>query len=726
MLLSLQNKILSLALILLFAALLGLLCGQRYLLVERLERQAFDWRMINIGREAETPKIIIVQAGEESLRKLGQWPWSRTRHAALLENLAAARLVALDILFPEQSTPEADHALAQAALKHGRVIIAMHIAPDETLFSGILAPPYDELAKAVLAVGVTNVEEDIDGLTRFHTPVRQVGDATAPSLPLAVAAQLLGVNPSVIIDNNSLTLVLGIRTVPLDETGKLWMDFSDLNFETYEYEQVLSGAVNPNTFRDKVVFVGIAASGAEDFHVVPSGIGKRIMPGTEYNAHALVSILAGRIPVRISPLASAALTLALALFGGLSTLLGRPRTNLLFLITAIATYATANVFLFHFQLLWLDLIFPLLALILVHVAMVFVRYQTLHRDWALKSYSLSSLYSLEKAHQEHASLEDFLKAIWPDIKASTGVELLAAQVTLEEAGSDVKRAVNEDISHNAGTPRAVVLRSSRKSTRRKMALPVPVEDDNNEYRYAVLSWRGRLSNDTIQTLAVTVLSATWFFRALSRGREKRRLLTDTIHAIFRAVDYRDPITGGHSDRVATLALDIMAELDIDEDTREDIHLGALIHDIGKIGIPDSVLGKPGKLTGEEFGLILKHPTIGNEIMLPVALPEQARRTLSEHHERYDGSGYPKGLAKKDIILGARIVAVADVFDALRSDRPYRKGLPIYKVCDYIHNGLGTTFDPQMVEILLRLKAPADWKPKEPLLPPKKRSLKNEK
>ncbi len=705
----LHNKTLSLALLLLVAALLGALCGQRYLLVERLERQAFDWRMVDIGHKAEMPKIAIVQAGEESLRRLGQWPWPRTHHAKLLERLAEARLVALDIIFPERSTPEADHALAQAAIKHGRVIAGMHIAPDESFFSGILAPPYKELASAVLAVGVTNVEEDIDGLTRFHTPVRQVGDATAPSLPLAVAAQLLGVNPSVIIDNNTLTLILGNRTAPLDETGKLWLDFSDQSFETYEYEQVFNGRVKPKTFRDKVVFVGIAASGAEDFHVVPSGLGKIIMPGTQYNAHALVSILAGRIPVRISPLASAAVTLVMALLGGLSTLLGRPRTNLMILAATICAYTAINIVLFRSQLLWIDFIFPLLALTLVHVATTFVRYQVLHRDWALKSYSLSSLYSLDKAHQEYASLDLFLEDIWPDIKANTGVELLAAQVTLEESGVEVKQAVDEDMSRNDGTPRAVVLRSGSKAGGHKMALPVPDEDGSDEYRYAVLSWRGHLDHDTVQTLAVTVLSATWFFRALSRNREKRRLLTDTIHAIFRAVDYRDPITGGHSDRVATLTLEIMAEMDIDEETREDIHLGALIHDIGKIGIPDSVLGKPGKLTGDEFGLILKHPTIGNEIMLPVALPEQARRTLSEHHERYDGSGYPKGLAKEEIVLGARIVAVADVFDALRSDRPYRKGLSISKVCDYLYTGSGSMFDPQMVDILLRLKAPSGWK-----------------
>ncbi|MBU1612344.1 MAG: hypothetical protein KKC99_10930, partial [Proteobacteria bacterium] len=101
-------------------------------------------------------------------------------------------------------------------------------------------------------------------------------------------------------------------------------------------------------------------------------------------------------------------------------------------------------------------------------------------------------------------------------------------------------------------------------------------------------------------------------------------------------------------------------------------------------------------------------------------PEHSRRTLAEHHERYDGSGYPRGLSRDEQSLGARIVAVADVFDALRSDRPYRKGLPVGRVCDYIYGGAGKIFDPQVVEILLRLKAPADWKPGSPPPPDARR------
>ncbi len=189
------------------------------------------------------------------------------------------------------------------------------------------------------------------------------------------------------------------------------------------------------------------------------------------------------------------------------------------------------------------------------------------------------------------------------------------------------------------------------------------------------------------------------------------MLMDTIQAIFRAVDFKDPITGGHSNRVSELSLEIAERLNLDPQTVEDIHLGALIHDIGKIGIPDAVLKKKDALTAEEYSLIREHPAIGAKIMESVGLPEVTLKALYEHHEVQDGEGYPFGLKGSQISLAARIVAVADHFDALTSERPYRKGMTLDEVCDYLYDHIGTQFDPEIVNVLLELKAPPGWKPK---------------
>jgi HD-GYP domain-containing protein (c-di-GMP phosphodiesterase class II) len=243
-------------------------------------------------------------------------------------------------------------------------------------------------------------------------------------------------------------------------------------------------------------------------------------------------------------------------------------------------------------------------------------------------------------------------------------------------------------------------------------MAVPIAGTKKRRLYTLLGWKGRLADETIKTIATTLFSASWFFDALEQSRRRKNLLTETIHAVFRAVDIRDPITGGHSDRVAKLCLEILKEMDLPEEDKDDIYLGSLIHDIGKIGIADAVLNKPDRLDADEFAKIKTHPTLGKEIMETVPLSDTAKRTVYEHHERYDGSGYPNRLSGEQVSLGARILSVADVYDALVSDRPYRKGKDPREVCDYIYQNAGTKFDRDVVEIFLRLKAPDDWKPSE--------------
>ena len=277
----------------------------------------------------------------------------------------------------------------------------------------------------------------------------------------------------------------------------------------------------------------------------------------------------------------------------------------------------------------------------------------------------------------------------------------------EDLPEDMRHAVARAEAQAGGAPltHSVLLHDRKADPPQRMAVPVRLRPDDDDTRFALLGWRGRVQDDTLRTIATTLATASWFFRALERGRARRAMLTDTIRAIFHALDTRDPITGGHSERVAELSLRILERMDLDSEQREDIHLGALIHDIGKIGIPDAVLNKRDRLDDEEFATIRSHPALGRDIMRAVALPRAAMDTLYHHHERLDGSGYPGGLSGDAVCLGARIVAVADVFDALHSDRPYRRGLPLADVRTYLEERAGTEFDADIVRILLDITAP---------------------
>jgi putative nucleotidyltransferase with HDIG domain len=184
--------------------------------------------------------------------------------------------------------------------------------------------------------------------------------------------------------------------------------------------------------------------------------------------------------------------------------------------------------------------------------------------------------------------------------------------------------------------------------------------------------------------------------------ELERVNWETLHAFARAVDANSPWTAGHSERVTETALEIGRRLGLPEDELFVIHRGGLLHDVGKIGVPAHVLDKPGALTAEEEQLMRSHVSIGARILQPISAYAREIPLVLYHHERYDGNGYPEGLAGERIPFHARILAVADVFDALRSDRPYRAGWELERVLSYIREGSGTLFDPQVVAAFLEI------------------------
>jgi putative nucleotidyltransferase with HDIG domain len=185
-------------------------------------------------------------------------------------------------------------------------------------------------------------------------------------------------------------------------------------------------------------------------------------------------------------------------------------------------------------------------------------------------------------------------------------------------------------------------------------------------------------------------------------KELDQLNWGTLKALARTVDAKSSWTAGHSERVTDMALEIGAVLGLTPEKLDNLHRGALLHDIGKIGVPVAVLDKPGKLDDEEYRIIKMHPQIGAKILEPIAAYKEIVPIVLQHHERHDGKGYPAGLSGDAIDIGARILAVADVFDALTSDRPYREGWVLERVIDLITQEAGRQFDPDVVEAFLEI------------------------
>ena len=179
---------------------------------------------------------------------------------------------------------------------------------------------------------------------------------------------------------------------------------------------------------------------------------------------------------------------------------------------------------------------------------------------------------------------------------------------------------------------------------------------------------------------------------------------ETVLTIARTVDAKDVNTSQHSARVAEYSVLIAGELGYDEKSKEQLRKAALLHDIGKIGIPDRILNKPERLTDEEYAIMKSHVVKGAEILKSFTLIEHVEEGVLYHHERYDGKGYVHGLKGEEIPLNARIIGIADTFDAMTANRVYRKQLDMDYVLNELEKGRGTQFDPELVDIMLRLIA----------------------
>lgn len=208
-----------------------------------------------------------------------------------------------------------------------------------------------------------------------------------------------------------------------------------------------------------------------------------------------------------------------------------------------------------------------------------------------------------------------------------------------------------------------------------------------------------VSSYDLQLVEATTGYVSAFVDTVALWEDQRALFVGTVKALTAAIDAKDRYTFGHSERVAWMGRALARDMGLSEADAERVHIAGLVHDVGKIGVPEAVLTKPGKLTDDEFAMIRMHPTIGNRILEGVPLLEDVLPGVLHHHERWDGRGYPYGLAGEDIPRIARVLAVADTFDAMSSNRSYRPALSRAAVLAEIGRSAGTQLDPDIAALV---------------------------
>ena len=234
-------------------------------------------------------------------------------------------------------------------------------------------------------------------------------------------------------------------------------------------------------------------------------------------------------------------------------------------------------------------------------------------------------------------------------------------------------------------------------------LAVPLDEDEKIIGVveAVNKKNGKMFDDNdIRLLNSLTTSAAMAISKAQHYRDLNELFLSTIKAIANAIEAKDPYTRGHSERIRDYSLVMARELGMRDEDIKNLEISALLHDVGKIGVSEAVLRKHGKLTPEEHAEMSRHPVIGAEILSSIKQLAAAIPGIKHHQERYDGTGYPDGLTGDDIPLSARIIAVADTFDAMTSSRPYREAMPDEYALKELERLMGTQFDTRCVRALV--------------------------
>ena len=647
----------------------------------------------------DAPDATVIAIDTKSLAELGAWPWRRGLYAFLLQQLdeAAPAAVAFDIDFSTERQATETQSFADAIAKSGRVVLTAMIDADEDLGKPTekrrVSVPVPALRERAAAIGSIQVPLDSDGIIR-RAPAR-LDRAEFSNLPFAVALHSVATRTR---DSSYAELP------PRIDFRRVEPELPVLSFI-----DVLEGRFDRDDIRGRAVIVGATAPLLQDLWTTPTAT---LEPGVVVQAISYRTILgtrAGQPALRVP--AALHWSLFVVLLSLLSATFVRAadqyRRSAVFGLT-VATLGASVLSAIHWGLL-IPIATPL-ALFATHYVLGLEAVQAFFgEEIRVRDQSFKALANVGHAttRDDTGNGLDTALALLADVVGASGVSLLRAGENGHLDGRRIEwrprgegplgseevadRILDEDIRElvDAESGAIYIALASRE---RKLGVLVVAGTPGQEPEPTAL----RTIQAVAGQLSLTVDNAQLL-------DDLRETFDATITTLATAIEERDGYTEMHCRRLAALSFRLGQRLGLPEADLESIRLGALLHDVGKIGIPDSVLLKPGRFTPEERRQMEAHSEIGHRIVTPIpGLTELTSICVRNHHECWDGGGYPDALAGEAIPVGARIVSVVDVWDALSTERPYKPAHPPKQVRQMMLKGSGEKFDSHILRAFFEM------------------------
>jgi len=696
-------------------------------------------------------EIAVIDIDDSSIRKINdQWPFRRALYAKALEILAEEKpkVVSFDLVFAgEGFSKEDDDLFAEAIDKfEGKVVLAYFL--DKKGYP--VYPKKAFMEKA--AIAFHNVPADRDRVIRRSRGYHEYAGLTDYSWTIKTASEFYGVTPAI---KNGYILVKE-KKIPIDKNRTININYllKPKDIARISFNDLLAGDFKKGFFRNKIVLISPTMKIVHDIHNTPLGF----MPGIFVNANIIANILNDNfLPAKPLYVNLIALVLVLAVISCLTTAFSFIRRVLLSMGVLLVLFWIGISFKYsgwqidYGKITASSLVFLIMVNFYTYLSFL-VRISKIKNKMITDP--LSNLYNLryfferlrlelksisrKKSYLVVIKLGDFnfllkgenfekMKAVCrrmslylfgiSSLWAKYNQEVIVGRLNREKNAKGIKEKI-ERIAEEQGLKIRVKLGLAKitpnLNQKTLISLLISKIDSSNqpmlylnENDFSLPSREKENAEDFLSALyGDTEEKNKELLLTIQRLKEEekktKQAYLELMSSLINALESKDAYTQGHTASVCTYALMLADKLDLSEEEKERIGKGALLHDLGKIGIPDAILHKKGPLTEEEFAIMKQHEKMSAKILEPISEFEDIIPYVLQHHENYDGTGYPQGLSGENISLGARILAVADIFDALTTMRDYKKAFSIEKAVKMLKEAKAKKLDPFLVDKFLEL------------------------